>query len=308
MKGHVSELEATNQMLKDEQQALQLEFVCLQEKYKTVEAQYNELINRWLVRTQQDADAQNREMEDFQRRKQIEIRQKIDQAMKDNIVVEEPSIGMRFGGYATSTVPTKVLYSFEAHDSEISDVKWSPSGKIFATAGVDRKVKIWEVTASRMLTGANSGVMSLDYDSEPSHMLLAGSNDFACHIWNIEDQRHRHTLTGHANRVYCARFMEDSGLVVSGSNDRTLKQWDLRERACVRTMFAGSSCNTLVTIGSLVISGHFDKKIRFWDKRAGDAQSNEITLQGKVTSLCLAGETITKMIDLRKNQVVSTFT
>lgn len=33
-------------MLKDEQQALQLEFVCLQEKYKTVEAQYNELINR----------------------------------------------------------------------------------------------------------------------------------------------------------------------------------------------------------------------------------------------------------------------
>jgi len=54
-------------------------------------------------------------------------------------------------------------------------------------------------------------------------------------------------------------------------------------------MFAGSSCNTLVTIGSLVISGHFDKKIRFWDKRAGDAQSNEITLQGKVTSLCLAG-------------------
>ncbi|KAF6034056.1 hypothetical protein EB796_007638 [Bugula neritina] len=62
----------------------------------------------------------------------------------------------------------------EAHDSEISDVKWSSSGKIFATAGVDRKVKIWEVTASHttqkkgMLTGANSGVMSLDYYSEVS--------------------------------------------------------------------------------------------------------------------------------------------
>ena len=56
----------------------------------------------------------------------------------------------------------------------------------------------------------------------------------------------------------------------------------------VRTMFAGSSCNAIVTIGSLVISGHFDKKVRFWDKRT-ESQSNEITLQGRVTSLDLAG-------------------
>lgn len=52
-------------------------------------------------------------------------------------------------------------------------------------------------------------------------------------------------------------------------------------------MFAGSSCNSVVTMGSLVISGHFDKKLRFWDKRA-DAQSNEILLPAKVTSLELA--------------------
>lgn len=55
----------------------------------------------------------------------------------------------------------------------------------------------------------------------------------------------------------------------------------------VRTLFAGSTCNAVVTIGSLAISGHFDKKLRFWDKRA-DAPSNEITLQSKITSLDLA--------------------
>ena len=41
------------------------------------------------------------------------------------------------------------LYHQDAHDSEISDVKWSPSGRMFATAGIDRKVKLWEVSANR---------------------------------------------------------------------------------------------------------------------------------------------------------------
>lgn len=53
----------------------------------------------------------------------------------------------------------------------------------------------------------------------------------------------------------------------------------------IKTLFAGSSCNDLVTLDSqLVISGHLDKKIRFWDVRVDPPQS-EIVLQGKITSL-----------------------
>ena len=73
--------------------------------------------------------------------------------------------------------------------------------------------------------------------------------------------------------------------IVTGSHDRTLKIWDLAQKACAKTLFAGSSCNDLVTIDSnLIISGHLDKKIRFWDARIDPTQS-EILLQGKVTSL-----------------------
>lgn len=35
-------------MLKDEQQALQLEFVCLQDKFNKTELQYNELVERYV--------------------------------------------------------------------------------------------------------------------------------------------------------------------------------------------------------------------------------------------------------------------
>ncbi len=60
--------------------------------------------------------------------------------------------------------------------------------------------------------------------------------------------------------------------------------------AGIRTIFAGSSCNDLVTndgLGTNIISGHFDRKIRFWDTRS-DTSSNDVCLLGKITSLDLA--------------------
>lgn len=60
--------------------------------------------------------------------------------------------------------------------------------------------------------------------------------------------------------------------------------------AGIETKFAGSSCNDLVTsdgAGSTIISGHFDQRIRFWDTRA-ESSSNDILLEGKVTSLDLS--------------------
>nr|XP_047131027.1 autophagy-related protein 16-1-like isoform X3 [Hydra vulgaris] len=151
-------------------------------------------------------------------------------------------------------------------------------------------------------------------------LILASSNDNACWIWSINDLRLRHTLTGHSNKVMTAKFLgTDSSKIASGSYDRTIKVWDLRSKVCTKTIFAGSSCNDLVTsdiAGTTIISGHFDKKIRFWDIRC-DQNSNEIQLQGKVASLdlsqdmnyllaCTRDDSL-KLIDLRRNQIVSTY-
>lgn len=32
----------------------------------------------------------------------------------------------------------------DAHDGEVNAVQWGPSGRIFATGGADRKIKLWE--------------------------------------------------------------------------------------------------------------------------------------------------------------------
>ena len=52
----------------------------------------------------------------------------------------------------------------------------------------------------------------------------------------------QHTLTGHSGKVLAAKFLGEPQKVVSGSHDRTLKIWDLRNKACE---FAISCVNTI---------------------------------------------------------------
>nr|QEE80076.1 ATG16L1 [Ctenopharyngodon idella]QHZ59457.1 autophagy-related protein 16-1-like protein [Ctenopharyngodon idella] len=217
-------------------------------------------------------------------------------------------------------VPSTALHIFDAHDGEVNAVRFSPGSRLLATGGMDRRVKLWEVVSGRCepkgaLTGSNAGITSIEFDSAGSY-LLAASNDFASRIWTVDDYRLRHTLTGHSGKVLSARFLLDNARIVSGSYDRTLKLWDLRSKVCMKTVFAGSSCNDIVCTEQCVMSGHFDKKVRFWDIRA-ETIVNELELLGRVTSLDLnqdrtelltcSRDDLVKIIDLRSNAVRQTF-
>ena len=216
-----------------------------------------------------------------------------------------------------------MVFKFEAHEGEVNCASWDYNGRLFATAGTDRKIKVWELGTCHQaelkasLVGSNAAVMRVQFDQNCT-MLLGASNDFATRVWTIDDCRLRHTLTGHSGKVLAAAFFADPSRVVSGSHDRTLKIWDLKSKACVSTKFAGSSCNDVLTTDQSVISGHFDKKVRFWDVRASSEPSHEVAFEGKVASLditrdlnyigvCTRADSLS-VLDVRTNTVVGTYT
>ncbi|XP_070609135.1 autophagy-related protein 16-1 isoform X2 [Erythrolamprus reginae] len=217
-------------------------------------------------------------------------------------------------------LPNTAVCVFDAHDGEVNAVQFSPGSHLLATGGLDRRVKIWEVFGDKCefkasLSGSNAGITSVEFDNAGSY-LLASSNDYASRIWTMDDHRLRHTLTGHSGKVLSAKFLLDKARIVSGSHDRTLKLWDLRSKVCIKTVFAGSSCNDLVCTEQCVMSGHFDKKIRFWDIRS-ESVVREVELLGRITALDLNPERtelltcsrddLLKIIDLRNNTVKHTF-
>ncbi|XP_020286872.1 autophagy-related protein 16-1 isoform X2 [Pseudomyrmex gracilis] len=318
------ELESANQMLKDEHQALQLAFASLEEKLRKTQEENRGLIERLIKYKARDADKMNEENDNFLRKRQAKMQKELEDAARDTRPVSPDRLSLKEGIASLPTaVPTKVSVTFSAHEGEVYAAKWSPTDRILATGGADRKVKLWNITkgtseSKGILVGSNAGVMSVDFDSTGT-LILGASNDYASRVWNVSDLRLKHTLTGHCAKVMAAKFLGEPSKVVTGSYDRTLKIWDLRSKACIETKFAGSSCNDLVTsdgAGSTIISGHFDQRIRFWDTRA-ESSSNDILLEGKVTSLdlsrdanyllsCVRDDTV-KLIDLRMKKIVGSF-
>lgn len=359
LRNKVQELERVNQTLKDEYDALQITFNALEEKLRKTTEDNQELVTRWMAEKAQEANRLNAENEKDTKRRQARLQKELAEAAKEPVSVEQdddievlndnadpsgdasapPAAGRMArrrsissfpasqdcsdapaGGNREVRVPVTALHSFDAHDGEVNAVRFSPGSRLLATGGMDRRVKLWEVSGDKCeakgsLTGSNAGITSIEFDSAGSY-LLAASNDFASRIWTVDDYRLRHTLTGHSGKVLSAKFLLDNARIVSGSHDRTLKLWDLRNKVCIKTVFAGSSCNDIVCTEQCVMSGHFDKKIRFWDIRT-ECIVRELELQGRITALDLNPERtellscsrddLIKIVDLRANAVRQTF-
>uniref|UniRef100_A0AAQ5ZZ07 Autophagy-related protein 16 domain-containing protein n=1 Tax=Amphiprion ocellaris TaxID=80972 RepID=A0AAQ5ZZ07_AMPOC len=335
----LQDLERANQTLKDEYDALQITFSALEEKLRKTTEDNQELVSRWMAEKAQEANRLNAENEKDSRRRQAKLQKELADAAKEPLPIDpllvvllqllvSDCVFVSCSKKASQPPPAGLLDSIsnifgyvavrvEAHDGEVNAVRFSPGSRLLATGGMDRRVKLWEVVAgeSGALTGSNAGITSIEFDSAGSY-LLAASNDFASRIWTVDDYRLRHTLTGHSGKVLSARFLLDNARIVSGSYDRTLKLWDLRSKVCMKTVFAGSSCNDIVCTEQCVMSGHFDKKVRFWDIRA-ESIVRELELLGRVTSLDLnhdrselltcSRDDLLKIIDLRTNAVRQTF-
>ncbi|KAL8191354.1 UNVERIFIED_CONTAM: hypothetical protein K2H54_072519 [Gekko kuhli] len=123
-------------------------------------------------------------------------------------------------------------------------------------------------------------------------------------------------LTGHADKVTAAKFRSTRHQAVTGSRDRTVKEWDLCKGACSRTINVFSYCNDVACCDTVIISGHHDKTIRFWDSREPGC-TQVIPEEGKVTSLSISADQLhllscsrdnaLKVIDLRMHNVRQVF-
>jgi len=69
--------------------------------------------------------------------------------------------------------------------------------------------------------------------------------------------------------------------VVSASDDKTLKIWDLSSGKCLKTLKGHSNyvfCCNFNPQSNLVVSGSFDESVRIWDVRTGQPKTTIIIL------------------------------
>jgi WD40 repeat protein len=88
------------------------------------------------------------------------------------------------------------------------------------------------------------------------------------------------TLEGHADWVNAVAVTPDGSRAISGSDDRTLKVWDLESGRAVQTLEGharGVNAVAVTPDGSLAISGSYDGTLKVWELESGRAVQ---TLEG----------------------------
>jgi WD40 repeat protein len=92
-------------------------------------------------------------------------------------------------------------------------------------------------------------------------------------MWDLARGTALRTLEGHTSSVHSVAVTSDSRFIVSASEDKTLKVWDLETGRCLATLEAGAPlmCCAPTHDGKTIIAGDRAGALHILDWRPGRA-------------------------------------
>uniref|UniRef100_A0AAY4AG63 WD repeat-containing protein 37 n=2 Tax=Denticeps clupeoides TaxID=299321 RepID=A0AAY4AG63_9TELE len=161
--------------------------------------------------------------------------------------------------------------TLKSHQGVVIAADWLVGGKQVVTASWDRTANLYDVETSDLvhtLTG---------HDQELTHccthptqrLVVTSSRDTTFRLWDFRDPSIHsvNVFQGHTDTVTSAVFTVADN-VVSGSDDRTVKVWDLKNmRSPIATIRTDSAVNRIsVSVSQRIIAlPHDNRQVRLFD-------------------------------------------
>ncbi len=158
------------------------------------------------------------------------------------------------------------------HSGMVRSARYSPDGKLLATAGGDQIIKLWNAETGQelgTLTGHQSEIWKLAF-SPDGRTLASGSRDRTVRLWDVATGRELSRLDAHSDSVYSVAFSPDGRRLASASTDRTIKLWDLLTRQELLTLKGHQGEVYSVAFspdGQTLLSASGDRTARLWRAR-----------------------------------------
>ena len=160
-------------------------------------------------------------------------------------------------------ISNEITLSNSPSDS-ISEISWSPVANHLAVSSWDQAVRIYDI--SHLPTGERKAVFEFPSPvlscvwSCDGRNVLGGAADGSARLMDLGTGVDARQIAAHDAPVQCVKFVDlppmNSPIALTGSWDRTVKYWDLRQELpigtvrCQERVYAIDACQNLVVIGT----------------------------------------------------------
>ncbi|MFL5663824.1 MAG: NB-ARC domain-containing protein, partial [Ktedonobacteraceae bacterium] len=119
------------------------------------------------------------------------------------------------------------LFTCLGHADDIRSVAFSHDGKMLASGSEDQTIRLWDTGTGRslnLLQGHAGYVRSVAFG--PGGVLASSSDDQTIRLWDTHTGCCFNILRGHTHWIRSLAFSPDGQMLISGSQDHTIKLWD----------------------------------------------------------------------------------
>ena len=172
-------------------------------------------------------------------------------------------------------------------------------GQFAASAGFDRIVLLWNVEQGfqnfSVLRGHTNAILQVKWCQSDSTKILTASADKSVAWWDAVEGERIKKLKGHSSIVNCCAMNRTGApMGVSGSDDGTVKIWDLRDRDCVGTFEHAYQILSVESseTGDRLLAGTIDDSVLILDTRKLDTPLETLSAPGidSVTGLSVSND------------------
>uniref|UniRef100_A0A2P2JNJ1 Uncharacterized protein MANES_09G127900 n=1 Tax=Rhizophora mucronata TaxID=61149 RepID=A0A2P2JNJ1_RHIMU len=162
--------------------------------------------------------------------------------------------------------------TIEGDTEAVTALALSPNDKLLFSAGHSRQIRVWDLSTIKCVRswkGHDGPVMAMACHASGGLLATAGA-DRKVLVWDVDGGFCTHYFKGHKGVVTTIMFHPDANktFLFSGSDDATIRVWDLLAKKCVSTMEKHFSTVTSMAVsedGWTLLTAGRDKVVNLWD-------------------------------------------
>jgi serine/threonine protein kinase len=147
-------------------------------------------------------------------------------------------------------------------------------GTNLVAASGEKSVRLWNTAGLDVHTFTNQRNSNVNgVAASPDGRYVAGAlGVLELYVWEVGSKRQVARLKAHKRKVLCAAFGSTHALLISGSEDMSVKVWDVKNERCQHTLYGHTApvrCVAVAPNDQIAASGGADGYLILWDLSRG---------------------------------------